>query len=785
MTKTARTKGNPDPSQPQSGPQSHTESPISPDPVSEDPAREMDSDSAGPLAGDNPQATGTQAGIPVSQPAPSIETEVSGPGLQELDDTYPFPHPSPSGGDNGTPDNQAEPVPPISLAQPSSLSSLDQYFAARFKLEMDQMKRKEEETRETKKKKKSKSRKRSRSSSSSSSGSSPSDSSDEDRKRRRKRKKHRSRRRRSPSSSDRAQGKTHTYQRGRALSSSGPYSTVAGSASPSSSTLPLGLPQLELFQGNPQLAALAQFLAASSTATHPQRAPTVPASATQPSTSSPSATQRAMGAQQAGASSQVPAGSQPRAASDTSASRGQATTSTHVASRLADQTPTLSANTSHSARLSQSGNTRTPLPVPTAQPPTPLDQDEDMDSEQEEAMEEELRSLASRIGQPGLADTYDLTQAPRLENLSDISMSRTPSIKNLDTREEDDEASLTAQRLTTHTKSLLAKLKPLAEKLVVEKEEQSQPPASQGEWANLGLGLPQEQDLAFARSQMIEDAVTRQFDRAISDKCSQSHGPRGVPLRPVRDRFARFQGKVTRASTPAEPNLPQAFLPKAGKETSHSAKFLRLAEEVSRRTLNGLNQVDALKNAAATTMLQKTADSASKRAWGPQADPNLLLEILHNIHQTVEHIAQLQGHLFTAALLERRTAALAESAATQEIKNTLLQSPPFSKGLFDEENIKTAKKELESEVVTRSLMRPAMSQARNQHRPQRPRHRQGGNAKSSTPNSGNRPKQQAQPSSSNNQPSDRQPKTVTPRAFGHSYQKGNFPSARMLPGRKK
>ena len=135
-----------------------------------------------------------------------------------------------------------------------------------------------------------------------------------------------------------------------------------------------------------------------------------------------------------------------------------------------------------------------------------------------------------------------------------------------------------------------------------------------------------------------------------------------------------------------------------------------------RRTLNGLNQLDTLKNAAATTMLQKTADSSSKRAWKPDADPILLLEILHNIHQTVEHMAQLQGHLFTTALLDRRAAAMAESAATQEIKNTLLQSPPFTKGLFDEENMKTAKKELESEVVTRSLLRPTMSHVRSQHR---------------------------------------------------------------------
>ena len=130
---------------------------------------------------------------------------------------------------------------------------------------------------------------------------------------------------------------------------------------------------------------------------------------------------------------------------------------------------------------------------------------------------------------------------------------------------------------------------------------------------------------------------------------------------------------------------------------------------MSRRCLNGLNQIDALKNAAAATMLQKSpTESTTKRSWKQPADPNLLLEILHGIHQTGEHMAQLLGHLFSTALMDRRTAALNESVATQEIKKTLLLSPPFSKGLFDEEHMKTAKKELDSDVVRCSLMRPAV-----------------------------------------------------------------------------
>ena len=132
-------------------------------------------------------------------------------------------------------------------------------------------------------------------------------------------------------------------------------------------------------------------------------------------------------------------------------------------------------------------------------------------------------------------------------------------------------------------------------------------------------------------------------------------------------------------------------------------------------------------------------------------------------------MAQLLGHLFSASLLDRRSAALLESASLMT-------------GLFDEEHMKTAKKELETEVVTRSLMRPTVSQFRKQHHPQPPRQKQGGNGKSSAPS---RPKQAPPPSGSPNQPTDRQAKTVTPRAFEHSDPKGNFPQGRMLLGKKK
>ena len=179
--------------------------------------------------------------------------------------------------------------------------------------------------------------------------------------------------------------------------------------------------------------------------------------------------------------------------------------------------------------------------------------------------EEEVDDIYITASQMSQMDTdYEVTHAnPDLENLSDIThLSRTSSVGNLDTKEDEDETSVAAQRMTTHTKALLAKLNTLTENLVVVKQEQSQPTPSQGQWATLGIGHTHEQELAFVRSEMVEEAVTQQFERAVNDRCNQSHAPKGVPLKPAKDRFARFQGTDSRSSAPAEANLIQAFLPK-------------------------------------------------------------------------------------------------------------------------------------------------------------------------------------------------------------------------------
>ena len=102
--------------------------------------------------------------------------------------------------------------------------------------------------------------------------------------------------------------------------------------------------------------------------------------------------------------------------------------------------------------------------------------------EQEEEADH-IDASASQLGQADMSTDYDVTHVPlQMENLSSFSrLSRTTSIRNLDMRDEEDKSSVAAQRMTTHTKALLSKLKSLTENLVLEKQDQSQPTPSQGQ----------------------------------------------------------------------------------------------------------------------------------------------------------------------------------------------------------------------------------------------------------------------------------------------------------------
>ena len=335
-----------------------------------------------------------------------------------------------------------------------------------------------------------------------------------------------------------------------------------------------------------------------------------------------------------------------------------------------------------------------------------------------------------------------------------------------------------------HTKALLAKLKPLADKLVVERSKQKQPSSSLGEWAHVGIGHPQEPDLAFLRSANVDTAVRSEFDKVIADRCNQSQAPKGVPLKPTKDRLAHFQGNDDRPLGSAPANLHQAFLPRSRKENPQVSKALKVQEETARRILNGLNQLDALKNAAATTMLQRieTDPSSGKRAWKEGADPDLLLDILHNQHQTIEHLAQTTGHLYASAVMDRRAAALSGSSTPLGIQRTLLRSSPFAPGLFEEAQMEKAKKELESEAVSRSIHKSSFTPYRKQHQQHSPRPREGNSRRPSAPN---RPRQPASSSNSAAASSERPSKFQPSRGFKQSFPKGNFSQGRMLPGKKK
>ena len=76
-------------------------------------------------------------------------------------------------------------------------------------------------------------------------------------------------------------------------------------------------------------------------------------------------------------------------------------------------------------------------------------------------------------------------------------------------------------------------------------------------------------------------------------------------------------------------------------------------------------------------MLPRADPSSNTKVWKQEAYPNLLLDILHSQHHTIDYLTQLAGHFFVSTLLDRRAAALTESIAPQEIKRILFSSPPF------------------------------------------------------------------------------------------------------------
>ena len=133
----------------------------------------------------------------------------------------------------------------------------------------------------------------------------------------------------------------------------------------------------------------------------------------------------------------------------------------------------------------------------------------------------------------------------------------------------------------------------------------------------MGVSRSQDPHLAFAYSKTIDCAVDCEFRKAMVDRFNQSHTPKGVSLISPRDKWARFQGDGSRPAGPVESNLLQTFLPTSlhRKESYAPTKAMKTQEETARRFLNGLNQLDALKNTAAATMLLRTDPSSDNRVW--------------------------------------------------------------------------------------------------------------------------------------------------------------------------
>ena len=244
---------------------------------------------------------------------------------------------------------------------------------------------------------------------------------------------------------------------------------------------------------------------------------------------------------------------------------------------------------------------------------------------------------------------------------------------------------------------------------------------AQGDWSSLTTTKEAEPQLSFARSGLVEGKIEKEFGRHKSDRCSRSHPTKSTPLRPAKCRMAKFNFDDGRPTAQAEPNLIHSL---ANRTTSKSdstpaVKKLKTHEEIARKSLTALSQLDALKNLALVSMTRATEDGKG-RAWASSSDPDLLMQILEGQHRTIDYLAELQAFLLADTVMDRRQATLTGSSIPQEIQKKLLESDPRKQGLWDEDIMERAKKDLESEALTRPFRRPTGDQ---KHRPSLGQHR--------------------------------------------------------------
>ena len=301
---------------------------------------------------------------------------------------------------------------------------------------------------------------------------------------------------------------------------------------------------------------------------------------------------------------------------------------------------------------------------------------------------------------------------------SDLPSSPVGTSSNADqdqVEEEGDPEELWSQGFDAMTKEILSRTQSIYPKLIVQRDTPAQAEADEGEWVHLNAAGKPAPTLSFKRSGLVEGRLRQEHERLLQDRASLSQPPnlaKRTPLKPRGDRFAKFQEDDGRPSSVADNNLLQAFLPKplarkAPPKPDNNEKALRLLEETARRSVNALNHLDAIKNIVVASSLEPARDGKLGKVWKEGADPNFLMLLMQSQHQAIEQLSTLTGHLLASAVLDRRQAALSPSSLPWDIARPLYEADHKEKGLFNTEAMGKAKKDFESEAVTRSLQRSA------------------------------------------------------------------------------
>ena len=370
--------------------------------------------------------------------------------------------------------------------------------------------------------------------------------------------------------------------------------------------------------------------------------------------------------------------------------------------------------------------------------------------------------------------------ADLLETASQKSRQSEPSSRTPDKQDEDRKSESTMAFILTKC----AEIFPV--QTVTENKEET-PDSSQGHWASISTKQAPQAETFFQRSKLVDSKVYQEFSRQTKDRCNQAQAPKGLKLKPTRDSFLRFNHDDGRPSSTAEPNLPQPLLTRVvpKREVTPAFKTMKLYEELARRSLTALSQLDAITNLIGAAMTETAEDKQDKK-WANTADPNLLIELLEGQHQTISHLSQLSAFLLTNTLMDRRQATLVGSSIPQEIQRSLLRSDPLSKGLWEEKVLEKATRDLEQDALTRPFRKPYPSYSKQ--RPFQSQHRAGsGDTQRKTSDPSLYKSSQKFPSSAKQGHS--QAPSFGATAFGNnsgtsSFPKGNFQRRRVLHKRK-